>query len=244
MLGVLLSRYTKEKKTIGIFLKLSTRLMQINNMVDSRYTHIWDCCCDHGFLGSALVARKAANKVHFVDIVPQLITSLDAKLNDLYSSTTWETHCIDVTSLPLNNYEGKHLIIIAGIGGDLMIKLIKALYQKHSDLSLDFLLCPVHHQYALRETLINLKFGMIQEALIEDNRRFYEIILVSTRENENQKISVIGDNLWLCKSPNQTDLVKRYLNKTLTHYRRMHQGGRHNVQHIINAYSTLQSNQS
>ncbi|HSC68256.1 MAG TPA: SAM-dependent methyltransferase, partial [Cellvibrio sp.] len=57
-------------------LKLGKRLQQIELMVTANYDHIWDCCCDHGLLGAALLARKAAPHIHFVDIVPELMRKL------------------------------------------------------------------------------------------------------------------------------------------------------------------------
>lgn len=222
-------------------MKLSARLMKINDMVESHYDHIWDCCCDHGFLGSALISREIAQKIHFVDIVPELMDLLENKLKALYLSSAWETHCIDVTTLPLNHYKGKHLIIIAGIGGDLMIKLITTLHEKYANLNIDFLLCPVHHQFSLRSTLMRLNFGMKNEALIEDNKRFYEIILVSNTMKKNNPISLIGEEIWVCETPQKTAVIMRYLHKTLNHYNRIQQGGTDNVQHIINAYNAIEN---
>ena len=65
-------------------LKLSKRLTHIDHMVTSDYTHIWDCCCDHGFLGASLLSRQAAPNIHFVDIVPELMTKIESKLQQFY----------------------------------------------------------------------------------------------------------------------------------------------------------------
>lgn len=213
--------------------------MQIEQMVTSDYTHVWDCCCDHGFLGAALLSRQIASKVHFVDIVPELMVELDGKLHRFYSNSTWETHCLDVAKLPLKQYDGKHLIIIAGVGGDLMIKFIDAIHQKHSDLDIDFLLCPVHHQFALRQKLIDLDYRLKREVLIEDNQRFYEVILVSSKKEENMKIGQVGKKIWQSESIEQADIVEKYLNKTLNHYNRIQQGDTTNVQPIIDAYRSV-----
>ena len=221
-------------------LKLSNRLQAIEQMVTSQYDHIWDCCCDHGILGSALLSRPEANTVHFVDIVPQLMTELENKLQRFYPSSNWKTHCLDVAKLPLTQHEGKHLIIIAGIGGDLMIEFIKAIYAKHKNLNIDFLLCPVHHQFPLRQTLIALEFSLQHEVLLEENRRFYEILLLSTEKDEHKRVNPVGDIMWQSTSSHQSITAQRYLTKTLNHYQRIqqgaHQGKTNDVQHIIDAY--------
>jgi tRNA (adenine22-N1)-methyltransferase len=236
-------------------LKISKRLQKIEKMVTSQYDHIWDCCCDHGLLGFALLSSQANSKVHFVDIVPELMSAIEKKLERFYPSSTWETHCFDVAKLPLTQYQGKHLIIIAGVGGDLMIQFIEAINRQQKNLNIDFLLCPVHHQFSLRQKLIELDFSLKDEVLIEENRRFYEILLVSSLSGElvdelgkkNNKISPVGDKIWQSTSSKQTETVDRYLQKTLSHYQRIQQGFLqaslqskvNNVQNVIDAYRVI-----
>ncbi len=219
--------------------KLSKRIQKIESMVTSHYDHIWDCCCDHGLLGMSLLSQQENSKVHFVDIVPELMATLKNKLERFYKNFTWQSHCIDVAKLPLAQYQGKHLVIIAGVGGDLMIKFIEAIYQQHKRLNIDFLLCPVHHQYALRQKLIKLDFSLKNEVLIEDNRRFYEILHVSSTSNITANISPIGDNIWCATDDYQAAVVDKYLTKTLSHYQRIQQGKNNNVQNIIDAYRAI-----
>ncbi|OZS43004.1 SAM-dependent methyltransferase [Photobacterium sanguinicancri] len=222
-------------------LKLSKRLRKIEQMVTSDYSHIWDCCCDHGFLGAALLSRQAAKNIHFVDIVPELMSELESKLQRFYSNSEshWYTHCLDVAALPLLQHEGKQLIIIAGVGGDLMIQFIEAIHQRHPKLCVDFLLCPVHHQFALRQKLNELNFSLQDEVLVEDNQRFYEAILVSSAPDENAPITLVGDKIWQSNSDKQTDINKKYLTKTLDHYQRIQQGNTSDVSHIIDAYRAI-----
>ena len=216
-------------------------------MVVSHYDHIWDCCCDHGLLGFSLLSRQAGSNIHFVDIVPELMTNVEKKLERFYPSSPWKTHCLDVAKLPLAQYQGKHLIIIAGVGGDLMILFIAAIYQQHKNLNIDFLLCPVHHQFSLRQKLIELDFSLKDEVLIEENQRCYEVMLVSSVSYETQKINPVGDKIWQSTSSRQTEIVNNYLHKTLNHYQRIQQGALqaslhskvNNVQHIVDAYQAI-----
>ncbi|PKG80917.1 SAM-dependent methyltransferase [Colwellia sp. 75C3] len=207
-------------------------------MVTSDYTHIWDCCCDHGFLGSSLLSKQAAQNIHFVDIVPDLMSQVESKLQRFYpnSVSAWKTHCIDVSTLPLQHYEGSHLVIIAGVGGDLMRQFINDIHQSHPNVNIDFLLCPVNNQFELRQQLITLDFSLQKEVLVEDNRRFYEIILVSSISNKNSPISAVGDDIWQSITAKQANVVKQYLERTLNHYNRVQQGSAASVEYIINAY--------
>lgn len=230
----------------GKKIKLGKRLHQIESMVTAGYDHIWDCCCDHGLLGAALLTRQAAPHIHFVDIVPELICELKNKLQYFYpeysepkSNAQWQVHCMDVTALPLNEFSGKHLVIIAGVGGDLMTELVKTIYQKNPMLDIDFLLCPVHHQFTLRQQLIQLDFSLRTEALLVENKRFYEVLLISTIRNSNSPINCTGSLIWQSNTAEQASIGSDYLKKTLAHYQRVQLSSAAKVQHIIDAYSTV-----
>ncbi|MDU0113176.1 tRNA (adenine(22)-N(1))-methyltransferase TrmK [Psychrosphaera aquimarina] len=243
-------------------LKLGKRLQQLDKLVTANYDHIWDCCCDHGYLGTSLLTRQAANVIHFVDIVPELMSGLNYKLNQFYPEQSllnqitnndtleeclWKTHCIDVNALPLKDYKGSHLVIIAGVGGDLMTEFVTSICQQFPQFVIDFLLCPVHHQYTLRQQLANLNLKMEQEILVEENNRIYEVLLVkhNLMTSKNNKvdiktISLTGDSLWLTKTEQEYKTANKYLTKTIQHYRRIQDGGRVDVANMLKAYEAVE----
>ncbi|MBR9728982.1 tRNA (adenine(22)-N(1))-methyltransferase [Shewanella intestini] len=236
-------------------MKLSKRLQKILSMTPRGYQHIWDCCCDHGLLGSALIDHQVAPHIHFVDIVPTLMASVNAKLQQFHPSANWSTHCIDTAALPLARFErntsqcdtktqAQQLVIIAGVGADLMLSFIKAIAQLHPKICIDFLLCPVNNSFSLRQTIIELDCRLYQEALIEENGRFYELLLISLHRGNLHNpssvnlidVSAVGENMWQQTS---TEVATRYLAKTLLHYQRLQQGKRNNVSKIIDAYRAI-----
>lgn len=225
-------------------MKLSKRLKHIESMVTPDYTHIWDCCCDHGLLGSALLSRCAAPHIHFVDIIPEIMEKLESNLQSFYQSSPsqWQLHCLDVTAIPFEQYEGKNLVIIAGVGGDLLTHFVNSIHQKHSAKDIDFLLCPVYHQFALRQQLIELDFSLINEVLVEENKRFYEILLVSSSAGNTDnlsKISPVGEQIWQADTIKQSQVAVNYRKKTLDHLQRMQQRNAVDIQHVIDAYRSL-----
>ncbi|HSP30601.1 MAG TPA: tRNA (adenine(22)-N(1))-methyltransferase TrmK [Halomonas sp.] len=227
--------------------KLSKRLYQIESMVTGDYTHVWDCCCDHGLLGASLLARQAADHIHFVDVLPELISELENKLRRFYPTAmgNWHTHCLDTAALPLAQFSGKHLIIIAGVGGDLMMRFIQSISLQHPHVVLDFLLCPVHQEYNLRKQLIKLGFRLKEEVLVQDNRRFYEVLLVSANPDPaevREDVSPVGHDIWQAKSAMQAKIARGYLAKTLTHYENVQAGGREDVSQVLAAYRAVRVN--
>lgn len=253
-------------------MKLSKRLQAISNLVEPNYyAHIWDCCCDHGLLGFYLYQQQMAHTIHFVDVLAHLIEDIDQQLiqqarnpalSDSSSVCRAITHCLDVSDLPLSVYQGKQLVIIAGVGGDLMSRMISAIHQRllSQGLEVDFLLCPVHRQYRLRNTLIELGFRLKKEKLVEDNKRIYEVLLLSsapmssishvnaaeTDDDDAPKnaINPIGEQFWQTHSVDDTRIAKRYLHSRLQYYRQVQQGGRSDVDDIIRAYEALSDDNS
>lgn len=224
-------------------MKIGKRLQQLQSMVTEPYDHIWDCCCDHGLLGAALLRQHPNAFVHFVDVVPALIESLTERLTQHFADTPrWQALCMDAGALPLDTHKGRHLIIIAGVGGDLMMAMIARLQDTHPDLALDFLLCPVHHQYALRTMLIKRRFGLKAECLVEENRRFYEVLLVTSQRGDATQcfdVSPVGSLLWQVTDKTQRAMQKQYLLKTLSHYERIQRGKPDEVAAILKAYQQV-----
>ncbi len=200
-------------------MKLGRRLQQLSDHVSRPYTHIWDCCCDHGLLGMDLLQRKMADTVHFVDIVPSLMAQVETQLHLHFpgESSNWCIYCMDVAHAPFvldSQHDLDILIIIAGVGGDLMVELLKAISAKYPDIACEFLLCPVHHQNKVRQTLIDLEFGLLAETLVEENGRYYEILHVT--KSAYQPLSLIGSQMWdLSRQQDQN-----YLAKVVQHYQR------------------------
>jgi tRNA (adenine22-N1)-methyltransferase len=239
-------------------LKLSKRLTTIEALITADYTHIWDTCCDHGHLGTSLITYQKAPNIHLVDIVPELIAQLEKKLSHLLSNpyspqslipTHWQTHCLDISELPLQQHPGKHLIIIAGIGGDLMIQCMRRIISEHPTLEIDFILCPVRHLHTLRQQLIELNMSLEKEVLIKDNKIFYEILLLSTTSLTTDQtkplkpVSPVGEAIWQGLAEQEKSEAQEYLDIKIQHYLKMQRGlDNPEVNKIIQAYQNITIN--
>ncbi|WP_082868848.1 tRNA (adenine(22)-N(1))-methyltransferase TrmK [Oleiphilus sp. HI0125] len=207
-------------------MKIGKRLSAIKQHARlHHYDHIWDCCCDHGLLGMSII--DSSIQVHFVDIVPDIIESLQNTLEKHFpindrSDRHWTTHCTDTKQLPLKNYaDQRHLVVIAGVGGDLTTELVEQLIQANKGLSIDFLLCPVRHLLELRTRLAELEFKMVKESLVEENRRIYEVMLISQsgrHTSDYPAISHIGEQIWHYDSEEEKRIALRYANQTIKYY--------------------------
>ena len=200
-------------------MKLSQRLSNIHNMIDHEYDHIWDTCCDHGQLGQAIFLSTKHDHIHFVDVMPHLIKAIEQGLSTdsrFFNSNRWSSHAMDCACLPLEEAKN-HLVVIAGVGGDLLLKLVKDIMSKHGHkTNIDFILCPVRQLHKVRNGLRQLNLNLIDERLIKEFGHYYEILYVSNNKTGSE-VSPIGENMW--------DLNRKvdqeYLARNLKHYGNM-----------------------
>lgn len=196
-------------------MKLSTRLTALCHAIQTcEFQHIWDCCCDHGYLGQQLMAEHPTSKIHFVDIMPHLIAEVEKCLSQ-EPKTNWAVHCMDAATIKLDASQS-HLVIIAGIGGDLLIDMVAAIVSNNALLlqqnRLDFILCPVRQLHKVREGLNALKLGLVSEQIVLDNNQFYEVIQVNNQSDT--AVSLVGGVMW---DLSLNDHVK-YRNTMIAHY--------------------------
>lgn len=182
-------------------MKLRNRLSTIRNQILDDYHHIWDCCCDHGYLGRQLMLEHCNSEIHFVDVAPHLTQDIEESLKK-QSLKNWRVHCINAAEITLTTSQ-KHLVIIAGVGGDLLIKMVKHIISQNSDLvnngSIDFILCPVRQLHKVRRGLNEAKLGLVSENIVKENNLYYEVIHVSNQSN--QPINLVGDVMWDLSNP-------------------------------------------
>ncbi|RZF93469.1 hypothetical protein EXT42_07070 [Pseudoalteromonas sp. CO302Y] len=214
---------------------LSKRLSAIASMVTTEYDEIWDCCCDHGFLGIELLKQNKAPKIHFVDIVPELMQSLRNMLERFSTDSqriAWQVHCQDVAKIDPSPNK-RHLVIIAGVGGDLLVQFLSQIVLRNPHCQIDFVVCPVHHSYKVRSHMQTLNMGLVDEQMVCENKRFYEVIAVSPLSSE--PLSRTGNKMWQLNSKEH----KAYLQQLRAHYGRMLNQDAEYYQGVLDEYKAL-----
>jgi len=219
-------------------------LARLDTLIGNHYDDIWDGCCDHGQLGLALLGRQINAVVHFVDIVPEIIDTLYGTLIEHFAvsddvSQTWQTHCLDLAKIPLASTQGKQLVVIAGVGGELTRQLVTAIHNAQPDRDIDFLLCPIRQHYRLRSHLRSQNFYIKHESLVEENGRIYEVILTRHAPGapeDLERISAVGRDIWHARDRAARDTAQRYLDQVLQHYSRMARSNNSEALMIRDAY--------
>lgn len=204
-------------QTITLTPRLAT-IYQQYVCAEKGYDIIWDTCCDHGYLGKKILASNPAEKIIFVDQVPTITNALTTSLQ----SQCYENYAIytqDLAELKLD-LDKRHLVIIAGIGGELIVKLLTRLLANNTA-TIDFIFCPSTSVYSLREFLSESNFGLLSETIVADNNRFYEVIFVRFKTINSKPISLSGD-MW---NSNNND-HRQYLKKLIMLYKKRSMGSK------------------
>ena len=161
--------------------RLSPRLNAILELVaklqqQNPYSCIWDCCCDHGYLGIKILSENLCEKLIFVDQLPHIIDQLAGKLAPF---CTGKHELITANAGELRfDLQQRHLVILAGVGGERTVQIISEIEQKHAEAQIDYIFCPSTSQNALREYLVIQDFGMAFESIVCEKKRCYEVMFV------------------------------------------------------------------
>lgn len=205
-------------------ISLGKRLSRIAELItqSNEYNEIWDCCCDHGYLGAYLLNHYAEmpNKIihiNFVDQVSHITQNLEQKLSRSHFSN-YSIHTKDAGQLTLNN-RSQHCIVVAGVTTTGTLKILQAILNNSPSICLDFILCPTRGQYDLRQFLIQQNAHLLNETLIKENQRFYEVLHVRLNAKLPAQrikcISAIGE-FWQYDDAEHIS----YLNARILHYQK------------------------
>jgi len=209
-------QYLYSRNSMNPSSKLGPRLNSIYDLIvqaqqEKPYQYIWDCCCDHGYLGIKILANELCVKVVFVDQLPHLIEQLNKKIAP-FDIGRHELITADAGDLTFNA-NVHHLVILAGVGGDSSVDIVQRIKKNHPTELIDFIFCPSSSKQTLRKYLAKNKFSLLDEKLVYDNKRYYEILFVKGTPEESGCSEVLIDcGLWEDENPDH----QRYLKKINT----------------------------
>jgi len=189
--------------------RLGKRLKALFNVVADDYDSVWDLCCDHGRLGMALLETGRAPQVHFVDCIDSIMTDLAARLAQ-YGARHYQLHCYPAEQISLPT-TGKHLLVLAGVGDEVTLRIVQQLQAQTTDAQIDWLISPANNLFQVRQFL-QPNFGILDEGVVAENGRLYEWLWV--RSGAPKPIENPAP-FW---KPDEAD-HRRHLSKLLKHAR-------------------------
>lgn len=176
-------------------MELSKRLKRIAEHVD-KCESVADIGTDHGYIPIYLVKEGICEKAIASDINKGPIEK--AKVNVAFEGVSNKIKCLlgpGLNPLKVGEVNG---VILAGMGGNLTRDILLADMEKVK--RYDFIILqPAQNPEVLREFLYKNDYEIIDEDLIKDEGRFYELFKV--KYNENSEKLVFEDELEYEVSP-------------------------------------------
>lgn len=195
-------------------MKLSLRLEKIANMI-TKDAKVADIGTDHGYIPVYLVENNISKSIIASDINKKpLKKAIDIvksyKLNEFIELRLG-------SGLEVLDENESDEIIIAGMGGILIKDLLEASKNIVKNAK-SLILQPMQAQKELRKYLIEKNYEILEEVLIREDQRIYEIIKV--RFDSNKKIyENIDDIDFECGIKFKKDeLYKEFLQKKIDEY--------------------------
>lgn len=157
--------------------KLNARLQALADLV--RGDIIADIGSDHAYLPAWLVKNNRIKKAYAIDISAKCVERIKTNL----ARFNIPREIVEpVLSDGLSKLENIILtdIIIAGMGGETIAEIIADIKEPEN---IHFILQPNTKKDILKDFLIANKFIILQEIIIQDKKRFYNIIAAVKGEN-------------------------------------------------------------
>lgn len=198
---------------------LDQRLLAIVDLVRKTATVV-DVGCDHGYVANYLVEEKLAKKVYATDI-----SEPSLRKNERFAYMRGnDQRVISLLGDGLEPLKDKDydLVIIAGMGGDLIIKIIEESFDQVKGKTL--VLQPMTQRDSVRKYLVAKGFKIQEEKIVRDKNKFYEIMKFIPGKDQGSTCGYLfGQNLLEKKDPVLKEYLEILLEKTESYIKKASQ---------------------
>ncbi len=147
------------------------RLKKIYDMVS--FSVVADIGADHGKISAKLLQDKKIDYAYITDISSKSLDKAKTLIKSLNLSDKAEFIVCDGFA-GLENVDKPYQAIVAGMGGEEIIKIISNLKNKEKVHSL--ILQPQKNAIQLREFLISNGYKIVEDVVVKDKKQFYFVI--------------------------------------------------------------------
>lgn len=142
-------------------------------------SEIWDIGCDHGLLGLTAIAENRATRAHLIDPAHQVIDRLRAFLGSPKICDWWAMNQsrVEILAVPGEEivHEIKGSIVLAGMGGETMVKIVERVREFNV-----LVLNPFSHFEEIEDLLKNRDW-IVQESTVCDRAISYRVYTINQK---------------------------------------------------------------
>ena len=161
---------------------LSKRLEEVLKYINKEDI-VADIGCDHGYLGIACLNKG----VKFVQLIDNKEGPLSQAKHNLENYDA-DKYLLTLSDGLTNLNEKINTIVICGMGGELIIEIINNHFELIKKMN-KIIIQPNSKQYLVREYCNNHNLNIINESILEDMDKIYEIMVLQYSENNYQKLN-------------------------------------------------------
>ena len=169
---------------------LSGRMQMVADMV-TKGNVLADIGCDHGFVSIYLLENGICPKVIAMDVNEGPLLRAKEHIDKRGLTPYIDVRLSDGMDKLL--FGEADSILIAGMGGRLVIKILTDCMEKAKALK-EIILQPQSELHLVRQFLTDFGFHILQEDMVKDNGKFYPAMRVAWREEKAQALS--EEELW------------------------------------------------
>jgi tRNA (adenine22-N1)-methyltransferase len=193
------------------FMKLTPRLLTIAKLIPQN-DRVADIGTDHGYIPVYLIKNKIARRVIAADVNNGPLQSAQKNIALHHMENYIETRLGN--GLEILQAGEVDTVIIAGMGG----LLIRDILVAHPEVTCGintFVLQPMVAQDDLRRWLLNNGFKIVDERLVKEEHRIYEVMVVKkgSQSVSDEIYYEIGEKLIENKDPLVVEFINKYLKK-------------------------------
>lgn len=192
---------------------LSKRLKVVLDYIDSNDI-VADIGCDHGYLGIACI-EKGIKFVQLIDNKEGPLSSAKANLRN-YDQNAYELTLSDGLDKVNSNV---NTVVICGMGGELIVEILS----KHLDIvkKMNKVIVQANTKIpTLRKYLSDNSLNIVNESIVEDMDKIYEIIVFKYDEN-GCKLNDLDILFGPCLRKEKNETFNKKWSERLTEYDRI-----------------------
>lgn len=193
---------------------LSERMQMVANMV-TKGNILADIGCDHGFVSIYMIENGICPKVIAMDVNEGPLCRAREHISERSLTPYIDVRLSDgMEKLLLGEADS---ILIAGMGGRLVIKILTDCMDKAKELN-EIILQPQSELHLVRQFLTDFGFHILQEDMVKDNGKFYPAMRVVWKEKKAQPLT--EEELWYgpCLLKEKNPVLQEYLKNEKAKY--------------------------
>ena len=134
-----------------------------------------DIGCDHGYVTEAMIKRGKCKKAIFSDVSERCLKKAETLLSSFVKSGV----AVPIQSDGFENIEACDLALIAGMGGEEIIKILKSATNLPKNLCVQ----PMRNTDRVRKTLLETGYAIRYDETRKFSDKFYDLILAEKGED-------------------------------------------------------------